>query len=201
MIPSMRDIGGFGGLGQRRYQRYCAAFDRVEHCVESGYFLEAIAILDSLIWDRLASRLDYITGKRIDSRMTTNQLCNQLVGNGTTTGGSEKDIAFRNVVMDIRAWVHKRNDAVHATAKVFRADTSKKDFAATLRPHRQTAFDGIHCLQTLDRIDTKDRAKAGKYPANFPDAFFPRRRTARSHARSRDIWTLASLADWSNREI
>jgi len=36
-----RDVGGHGGLGDRRYERYCAAFDRAEQCIQEGYFLDA----------------------------------------------------------------------------------------------------------------------------------------------------------------
>jgi hypothetical protein len=188
MTPDLRDVGGWGGLGDSRYMRYCHAFDRVDHCVKSGFFPEAIAILDSLIGDRLSSRLGHVASEPVDYRMTTNQLCGALVGNGAAKSGAEQDAAFRHVIADIRTWAHERNEAVHATAKVFRVNTSKKDFAAILRSHRQTAIAGIRCLQAFDKLDTKDRAKARKHPASFPNAFFPKRRSAPSYVRSRAIW-------------
>ncbi len=97
MSKRYRDVGGHGGLGDRRYERYCDAFDRVEDCVKLGYFLEAIALLDSLIWDRLSSRLGYLMGKSIDTEKNLGVVCSQLIGD-SGTGGCEKDKAFRNVV-------------------------------------------------------------------------------------------------------
>jgi hypothetical protein len=57
-----RDIAVHGdGLGDRRYYRYCAAFDRADRAMQDGYYLEAITLLDSLIFDRLSSRLYHLT--------------------------------------------------------------------------------------------------------------------------------------------
>jgi len=63
---------------------------------------------------------------------------------------------------------------MHATAKVFRGADSKT-FKEILQSHEQDAFDGIKCLQDFDDLDTKSRAMAEKYPASYPDAFFPER--------------------------
>lgn len=179
MQKQYRDVGGHGGLGNRRYERYCGAFDRVQHCVEAGYFLEAIAILDSLIWDRLSSRLGYLSGKLIDVDKNLGTICSQLVGDHGE-GGCEHDSGFRDAVSTIRKWLERRNTAVHATAKVFRDDTSQEDFSAILKSHKQTAQDGIRCLQSFDSLDTQSRQRADRVPASFPNAFFPERRAGGS---------------------
>ncbi|MGE5112556.1 MAG: hypothetical protein ACM3JB_16950 [Acidobacteriaceae bacterium] len=174
-----RDVAGGGGLGGRRYQRYVAAFDWVLQCVNAGHNLEAIAILDSLICDRLASRLGHLTGRNIGVSLTCRQLCTQLLTQGSSTG-YEEDPEFREAVTDIRMWGDRRNVALHSTAKVFRSDDSPESFAAILQSHKQDALDGIKYLQVFDELDTANRAQAGKYPASYPNAFFPERRGGRN---------------------
>ena len=175
MTISTRDFGGHGGLGDRRYRRYCAAFDRVQHCVREGYFLEAIALLDSLIWDRLSSRLGYLTGELIPINRNLGVICSQLVGD-SGTGGCERESAFRHAIWQLKQWLTRRNDAVHATCKVFRVETTKDDFGAILRSHKKTAEDGIMYLRDFDTVDTESRAAVHKVPASFPSAFFPEQR-------------------------
>lgn len=174
-MKQTRDIGGYGGLGNRRYRRYSDAFDRVMDCVRAEYYLEAIAILDSLICDRLSSRLGYVTGRAVTSS-SCGQLCGELVGGKSKETGCEKDAAFREAITNIKGWVERRNEAMHATAKVLRRDSSPQDFTAVLQSHRQDAMDGIKHLQAFDELDTASRESAGKYPATYPFAFFPERR-------------------------
>jgi hypothetical protein len=189
MEKRYRDVGGYGGLGDRRFERYCAAFDRVKHCVESGYFLEAIALLDSLIWDRLSSRLGHLMGDPIDIDKNLGVVCSQLIGD-TGAGGRERDVAFRDTVWQVKQWLVRRNDAVHATAKVFRADTSPEDFNAILTSHKTTVEDGMKYLREFDVLDTKSRGEVGKFPASYPDAFFPEKRGGGSRG---GIWQRAAL--------
>lgn len=174
-----RDVGGHGGLSNSRYKRYCDAFDRVEHCIEKEYFLEAIIVLESLIWDRVSSRLGYLKGTPIDVNKASSTLCSELIGDDGK-GGCEHDAAFRDAVFQIKNWLIRRNDAVHATAKVFRGDTSDKDFSAILKSHKKTAVDGIKHLQAFDELDSASRAIDGKHPASSPNAFFPKKRRRQS---------------------
>jgi len=181
MIHAIRDVGGHGGLGSRRHERYRAAFDRVMDCVEKEYYLEAIAILDSLICDRLSSRLAYVMGSDVDLYWTCPWLCGKLLGKDPPKNARcEKDQDFRNAVRDIQKWADRRNEALHSTAKVLRSDTSRLNFAAILRSHRKDAVDGIKYLQVFDALDTKSRASVGKKPASYPNAFLPKRSRTRS---------------------
>src|SRR4051794_2157778 len=169
MEKRYRDIGGHDLLGDRRYARYCGAFDWVVHCIAAGYFLEAIAVLDSRIWDRLSSRLGYLSGGRVDDKHTLGQIFTQLVGN-SGKDGFERDPSFRDVELQIKNWVSKRNQAVHATAKVFREETSDRGFRSILRSYKKTAEEGIRYLQAFHVLDTKSRQIAGKIPGNCPNA-------------------------------
>jgi hypothetical protein len=185
MKGAVRDTCGQDGLGMRRFKRYLTAFDRVVDCVEKGYYLEAIAILDSLTCERLSSRLGYVLHEKIDLHLSCGQLCARLVGTDPAKGsGSEKEPEFRKAIEEIQKWVGRRNKALHATAKVLHSDNSQMDLAAILRSHKQDAIDGIKNLQDFDDLDSKSRAIEGKYPASHPNAFFPDRRGPRSRVRT-----------------
>ena len=88
-----RDIAVHGdGLGDRRYYRYCAAFDRADRAMQDGYYLEAITLLDSLIFDRLSSRLYHLT-QRATKAPGTGALCNELLSG--RKGGTAWDQTHR----------------------------------------------------------------------------------------------------------
>lgn len=159
------------------------------HCVKGGYFLEAIAVLDSLIWDRLSSRLAFLSGASVEDRDTLGKICFQLVGTSEKSG-FERDPSFREVELQIKKWVSKRNHAVHATAKVFRDETSDEDFRSILRTHEKTAEEGIRYLQKFDVLDTRSRQQVGKIPGSSPNAFFPE---FRSGASFMDSWRREGL--------
>lgn len=175
MEKKHRDVGGHDGLGDRRYERYLGAFDWVQHCIETKHFLEAIAVLDSLMWDRLSSRLAYKNSGHVDDRLTLGQVCNQLVA-PNQSNGSETETTFRDVELKIKAWVDKRNSAMHATAKVFRVAAYEGDFKKVLETHRETANEGVRLLQEFDVLDTEARKAVGKIPGSYPHAFFPEKR-------------------------
>lgn len=184
MTDQKREKAGWGNLGMQRHLRYVHAFDRVIHCVDAKYYLEAIAILDSLITDRLASRLGYLVDEEISARLTSGQLCGRLVGKQDDQG-VEKDSGFRAIVQEIQQWVLNRNDAMHAAAKILRSDEAPTNFSDLLESHHQNALTGIRLLQSFDQLDTADRRARGKLPATQPDAFFPeKRRIAGSRRKS-----------------
>lgn len=184
MTKGTRPSAGGNELGSRRYQRYCAAFDWVEGCIDKGYYLEAIAILDSLLLDRLSSRLGHVSGEPVGSRSSTGGVCKALLGDDPN-GGSEREVEFREAIRGIWTWVGRRNEAMHATAKILESDSSLDNFESILKAHCRDAIDGIQHLRTFDALDTASRARAhAQPPASFPDAFFPERRRCRFHVAS-----------------
>lgn len=105
-----RGKAGNNQLGTLRYQRYVAAFDHVMYCLKRGYHLEAIAVIDSLIGDRLASRLGHLLKEEIPVELSVGQLCRKLLESGPRDSlPAEMDSAFQPVIKDIRAWVKQRH--------------------------------------------------------------------------------------------
>jgi hypothetical protein len=177
MEDERREKAGRNQLGTQRYLCYVAAFDHVMDCCECGYHLEAIAVLDSLIGDRLASRLSHLLDEEVLVRLTIGQLSRKLLDPPTKNASpAEVDSAFQAVIKDIRAWVKDRNRAMHAIAKIIRDDEDARHFDELLESHRSIVEKGIALLQTFDKLDTAARQENGKSPATWPYAFFPEKR-------------------------
>ncbi|MFD4457479.1 hypothetical protein [Nocardia sp. NPDC058480] len=164
-------------LGDRRTRRYTAAFDWVMESIETGHYLEAVAILDSLLSDRLASRYWHIRKQLPTAKDTTGNLCAKLLKGYKLDDNPavEKDPSFIAVIEAIWEWTKVRNEAVHATAKVFSLNDPDATFAGAVAKHRTTALVAVKLLQRFDDLDTADRDKAGEISATYPNAFFPGR--------------------------
>jgi hypothetical protein len=161
-------------LGTKRYIRYAAAFKRLVHCRDNGYYLECIAILDSLISGRLASRFCFRSGKHVSVRDTLGRLCGRhLYAKPIQDSPLETEEEFRSVVTEIRQRVKQRNEAIHAVAKVIRNDDEPFSFDELLDYHRGNVETGIELLKSLDSLDTVAGRRARKTPTTYPNSFFP----------------------------
>lgn len=168
-------------LGHLRLDRYTAAYDWAVQCIDTGHYLEAIAVLDSLLGDRLASRYSYVRRTEPSVRPAVGQLCKVLLHGPPKVVNPpiEVDPQFRAVIGEIQGWAKTRNSAMHQTAKILRNGAARVGFKDILDEHRQTALDGIALLRQFDELDTLDRQRAGKRPGTWPNAFFPEKRPLR----------------------
>lgn len=166
-------------LGHRRWRRYADAFDRIQQCMRLGYHLEAIALLDSLITDRLTSRIGHLQQGPAQAK-ALGPLCTTLLGRGESPSdkGIEDDVRFRATIGKIRQWATERNEAMHAAGKILRSADPTMSFSEALTIHHQTALDGVALLQEFDLLDVEDRRPTGRIPASAPHAFFPELRAA-----------------------
>ncbi|MFD3511006.1 hypothetical protein [Nocardia sp. NPDC058666] len=180
-----RQLAHDPGFGARRARRYTAAFDWVMESIETGHYLEAVAVLDSLLSDRLASRYWRIRKVQPTGRDTAKRLCGKLL-NGfekTDNPAVETDPSFIAVIEAISDWADVRNDAIHATAKIFGIEDPIIGFHRVLAIHQSTAVEGVRLLQAFDELDTASRELAGQMSGTYPNAFFPDRRPRLSSER------------------
>lgn len=159
-------------LGDLRYDRYCDAFDHLIKSKDNGYYIEAIAILDSLIGDRLASRAGFLLKKEISANETIGRIVAQLTGERNTSALENDDILFE-LTNKIKNWFRKRNQAIHENAKITHISDLLDSFEKVLNSQKPVVDEGIEILREYDRRDTELRAMVDKYPATWPDAFFP----------------------------
>jgi hypothetical protein len=113
MSISKRKRGNaFEGKGHGRLRRklFEEARQRIETSIAAGYCCEAIAIIESVITDRLESRLNWLSGENHGFK-TLGWLINNL-------RGSETDSALTDLLDDLDIWREQRNRAIHELVKV-----------------------------------------------------------------------------------
>jgi hypothetical protein len=97
------------GVGMSRYQLYRKAWERIESATEAGYYLEAIALLESILTDRLESRASYLT-RGNEGYRNLGPLIRALRRH-------ENVADFRPIIEQIDAWRERRNEALHEMVK------------------------------------------------------------------------------------
>jgi len=98
-------------VGLARYHIYRQAYKRINQSIENGYYLEAITLIESLISDRLESRLSYLL-KKDYSFKTLGALI-------TKAKQFEENDQLKTVVStELDHWREKRNAALHEMVKI-----------------------------------------------------------------------------------
>jgi len=101
------------GVGKKRYSTYRSAMSKYNSALKDGYYIECVALLDSIICDRLES--------------LSNQIYNQSKSSYSATGWVIKDLEnvndklndeIRAILAEIKLWVSLRNNSVHEMAKL-----------------------------------------------------------------------------------
>ena len=109
------------------------AISRFNTAIEHSFFLEATALIESLICDRLESRIGELTDKSVEFG-TLGDLLKKL-------NTIESDVKLKYIMNNILyKWAGKRNVVVHQAAKIELG--KKKDWNEYLRLAKLTAIEG-----------------------------------------------------------
>jgi hypothetical protein len=119
--------------GQDRYEVIKTVMNRFNTAIEHAFFLEATALIESLICDRLESRLSELTEEDVEFG-TLGELLKRL--NEIETDQTLKVIMNKNIYQ----WTGKRNVVIHQAAKIELG--KKKDWNDFLRKAESTAKEG-----------------------------------------------------------
>ncbi len=98
------------GYGTRRHLLFEAARGHIERSIESRFFCEAIAVSESVIADRLESRLSWLTKQNVGFK-TLGWLIKKLQK-------CETDSELTHLLGELDAWRVRRNGALHEMVKV-----------------------------------------------------------------------------------
>ncbi|MBT9161417.1 MAG: hypothetical protein DDT26_02723 [Dehalococcoidia bacterium] len=125
-----------------RAEMYRAAYARINEATKAGYHLEAITIIESIVADRLESRLTHVMGKDFSF-----QHLGSLI---TKARQVEKDLILLPLIdQDLDNWRIARNKALHEMAKIATGDTTTwADRVADLVP---ISKDGLALLRKIDK--------------------------------------------------
>lgn len=92
-----------------RYKLIKSAMDQYSKAMKNGYYIEAIALMESAICDRMESTLNYMCQDENFSYSTLGKLVDNARG---------KTYFSKDLLDSIQDWSKKRNDAIHEMVKL-----------------------------------------------------------------------------------
>jgi len=144
MSKRIRAIASFDNdIGIDRHDLFFQVISRISTSIGNGYFLEAIALLESLIADRLESRLSFVLDKNIGvGFIPISKLIKDIKAN-------ESQGKIRSISNDIYSWTKDRNICIHQVAKI---DTNNnKTWGQQMECCKSTAEKGLTLFRKLDK--------------------------------------------------
>ncbi|MDP6396431.1 MAG: hypothetical protein QGI16_06850 [Candidatus Marinimicrobia bacterium] len=127
-------------IGKERYKLFAEVIERIQKAEKEGFYLEAIALLESIIADRLESRLCYITGSNVGFH--TLGFLIRLIKL------FEKQTQIIKVADQIEKWSKKRNTCLHEMAKI--ALNNSKTWVEKVNFCEDTISEGIELFREID---------------------------------------------------
>lgn len=120
-----------------------SAFTRAKRAIKTGFYIEAIAIEESLICDRLEAILARVS--KTEVKIST---IGKLLGHLKPFEVLPEDLSE-----DLRLWQQHRSQAIHQIVKV--TSTESSDWRKRLKFTKLTAIDGLQLFQELKQIDSR----------------------------------------------
>jgi len=143
------------GAGTPRQERYKAAIEHCNKAKKEGFFIEAIAIEESLIADRLESLTNEITGGGWSYKPAGKLVWNLL--NNHRLHLNEELIEW---LKNVQGWCRKRNYAIHRMAKL--TPDMKGSFDEDYSNLSAVTKDGMKVFRGLDNAIRKYRNSKSK---------------------------------------
>ena len=141
---------GDNEVGKIRQSLYRNVIEKSKKAEESGYYLEAITLYESMITDRLESALTKVTGENYGF-MTLGQLI-PLVKKHMPGSVLEKLMTD-----ELDPWRVKRNNSLHGMAKLPEGETKRfEDEYSKCKDH---CAEGKAIFRAIDREVSKIKAK------------------------------------------
>ncbi len=124
-------------------QLISSAFARAKRAIKAGFYIEAVAIEESLICDRLEAILARMS--RAEVKVSTIGKLLELL--------KPFDVLPEDLTEDLRLWQQHRSQAIHQIVKV--TNTELSDWRRRLKFSKITAVDGLQLFQRLKQIDSR----------------------------------------------
>ena len=115
-----REIADTPEKGHKRYEVYKAVLDQYKKSVEAGFYLEAITLMESIITDRLESKL-------IFSGLISKEEAFRTLDNCLKKLKNHFEILPSDLIDALSAWKDERNRALHEMAKIEEGDETTFD--------------------------------------------------------------------------
>ena len=140
--------GPKSATGQQRGFAYKRAWEHIKHAKAQECWLEVIALVESMLSDRLEARYAHLFDQAPDGRKVPMGLGHAARRLRDKNPPETSDL---NEIYDaVQAWAQRRNTALHGMVKVFEQDTLT-DWDARTAANAATAKDGEKLFRKLDR--------------------------------------------------
>jgi len=132
-------------VAQTRHHLYRCCITRVNEALSTGFYVEAVAIIESMIADRLESRVAFKHAQDREKRKYS------------TLGLLVKDLKVRDgesaealaIYERIVVWSRRRNHVIHQLVKL--EESEEPDWDKRYQEARDTAETGIKLFRKLDK--------------------------------------------------
>ena len=140
--------------GVDRHEIIKSAMSQFNIAIEHSFFLEATALIESLICDRLESRIGELKHKSVEFG-SLGDLLKKL-------NSIETDVELKNIMNKVlNQWAGKRNIIIHQAAKIELG--KKKDWNEYLRLAESTAIEGRKAFDNYNKqLEKIRRQKTNK---------------------------------------
>lgn len=124
------------GYGRQRYRLFCAARERIIFCIKRGFYLEAITIIESIIADRLESRISHLQGENygFETLGVSIRKAKRL----------DNDTKMRAILDRIDEWRKERNRSLHEMVKIEKG--TKLTWNERTKRNKSIAIEGYRVL-------------------------------------------------------
>ena len=125
-----------------KYESYAEAWRRIKAATEAGFYLEAIAIQESIIFDRLRSFVEHATVEEVRNEVPYGKLIRRF--EAALNKDSSKEKRWDNdkdLVERLSKWADQRNKAVHQIVRS-KPGTPTQPVDDFLMEAEKTATDG-----------------------------------------------------------
>lgn len=142
MEKRKRAIANIGtDIPMQRFELFKSAFHWINYAIVSGFYLEAITLTESVLSDRIESRLTRLDVKR-SSFEPLGILISELRKN-------EINEDLRNLINELHSWKNLRNEAIHEMVKIEK-DKSFATWNSRVSRNKLIAQNGYKLLRKFD---------------------------------------------------
>ena len=125
-------------IGQAKNILYRKAHRRIKRAIQSGFYIEAIALLESLICDRMEAMLSKLTGGPVPVA-SLGQLRQQLI---------PYEVFTSQLNEQLKEWNKSRGEIVHQFVKIL--DSEEVSWHRRLAHSKVVAMDGLEILREVN---------------------------------------------------
>ena len=144
MSKEKRAVANNEEMGQLRYRTYKSSISRINLAIDAGFYLEAITLCESLIADRLESRLNFLTKS---DKYSFDMLFNMQ----TKIEELEPEGELNLIVNErLHSWRKNRNKVLHGMAKI--AEGDQREWGDKLEECKNIAIEGDSIRKEVFRL-------------------------------------------------